>query len=55
LPPHHPFWAHPRISITPHISALTLREESVAQIAQKIGALMRGEAIGGIVDIARGY
>lgn len=55
LPPHHPFWAHPRISITPHISALTLREESVAQIAQKITALMRGEAIGGVIDIARGY
>ncbi|SKC48466.1 2-hydroxyacid dehydrogenase [Paraburkholderia hospita] len=55
LPSQHPFWKHPRISITPHISALTLREESVAQIAQKIGALMRGEPIGGIVDIGRGY
>ncbi|MEI5997163.1 glyoxylate/hydroxypyruvate reductase A [Paraburkholderia bengalensis] len=55
LPPQHPFWKHPRITITPHISALTLREESVAQIAQKIGALMRGEPIGGIVDISRGY
>jgi glyoxylate/hydroxypyruvate reductase A len=55
LPTHHPFWKHPRISITPHISALTLREESVVQLARKIGALMRGEPIGGIVDIARGY
>jgi len=55
LPPQHPFWSHPRISITPHISALTLREESVAQIAQKVTALMRGEAVGGVVDIARGY
>jgi glyoxylate/hydroxypyruvate reductase len=55
LPRDHPFWKHPRISITPHISALTLREESVAQIAQKIGALMRGETVGGVVDIARGY
>ncbi|MEX3930428.1 2-hydroxyacid dehydrogenase [Paraburkholderia phymatum] len=55
LPSQHPFWTHPRIAITPHISALTLREESVVQIAQKIGALKRGEAIGGIVDIARGY
>ncbi|MBP0588760.1 glyoxylate/hydroxypyruvate reductase A [Paraburkholderia sp. LEh10] len=52
---HHPFWKHPRISITPHVSALTLREESVVQIAQKIVALARGERIGGIVDIARGY
>lgn len=55
LPLQHPFWKDPRISITPHISALTLREESVAQIAQKVGALARGEAIGGVVDITRGY
>jgi glyoxylate/hydroxypyruvate reductase A len=55
LPSQHPFWQDSRITITPHISALTLREESVAQIAQKIVALMRGEVIGGVVDIARGY
>ncbi len=55
LPPDHPFWRDPRITITPHISALTLREESVAQVARKIEALMRGEAISGVVDIARGY
>ena len=55
LPADHPFWREPRITITPHSSALTLRTESVAQIAQKIVALTRGEAISGIVDIARGY
>ena len=55
LPAEHPFWTHPRIAITPHISALTLREESIVQIAQKIRALTRGEPIGGIVDIERGY
>ncbi|AKM30872.1 glyoxylate/hydroxypyruvate reductase A [Pandoraea faecigallinarum] len=55
LPPDHPFWRAPRVSITPHISALTLRDETVAQIAGKIAALARGEAITGIVDLARGY
>jgi glyoxylate/hydroxypyruvate reductase len=55
LPSNHAFWREPRITITPHSSALTLRAESVAQIAQKITALTRGEAITGIVDIARGY
>ncbi|GAB7526980.1 2-hydroxyacid dehydrogenase [Paraburkholderia sp. 2C] len=55
LPADHPFWREPRITITPHSSALTLRTESVAQIAQKIVALTRGETISGIVDIARGY
>ncbi|MDQ7980175.1 glyoxylate/hydroxypyruvate reductase A [Paraburkholderia sp. SARCC-3016] len=55
LPAGHPFWREPRITITPHSSALTLRAESVAQIARKIVALTRGETISGIVDMARGY
>lgn len=55
LPPTHAFWRHPKISVTPHISAITLRAESVAQIAEKILALERGEAIDGVVDFARGY
>lgn len=55
LPPDHPFWQEPRITITPHMSALTLREESVAQVARKMTALMRGEAVSGVVDIERGY
>jgi glyoxylate/hydroxypyruvate reductase A len=55
LPAEHPFWRMPRVTITPHISALTLREPAVAQIARKIEALARGEDISGIVDIHRGY
>ncbi|WP_250525288.1 glyoxylate/hydroxypyruvate reductase A [Caballeronia sp. GAWG2-1] len=51
----HPFWKHPRVSVTPHISAETLRQESIVQIAAKIKALSRGETIGGIVDFSRGY
>jgi len=55
LPSDHAFWRHPRITATPHISAQTLREDSVAQIAGKILALERGESVAGIVDQARGY
>jgi glyoxylate/hydroxypyruvate reductase A len=55
LPADHPFWQAPRITITPHNAALTLRDEAVEQIAGKIRALERGEPIGGIVDRARGY
>lgn len=55
LPKDHPFWAHPKITLTPHTSARTLRSESIAQIAFKIGALQRGEAVAGRVDAARGY
>jgi glyoxylate/hydroxypyruvate reductase A len=55
LPPEHPFWKHPKITVTPHTSARTLRDETVAQIAHKIRALQRGEPIAGVVDRQRGY
>ena len=55
LPPEHVFWRHPKIQVTPHISAQTRRDESIAQIAGKILALERGEPIAGIVDLERGY
>jgi glyoxylate/hydroxypyruvate reductase len=55
LPPPHPFWQEPRITITPHISALTLRTESVQQIAGKMRALERGEPVSDIVNRLQGY
>ncbi|NBS45872.1 MAG: glyoxylate/hydroxypyruvate reductase A [Betaproteobacteria bacterium] len=55
LPAGHAFWRHAKITVTPHTSARTLRDESVAQIAGKIVALERGEPIAGVVDRGRGY
>jgi glyoxylate/hydroxypyruvate reductase A len=55
LPPSHAFWHHPRITVTPHVSALTRIEESVAQIAAKIRRLEAGLPVSGIVDRARFY
>lgn len=48
-PPAHPFWRHPKIQLTPHIAAATLRDEAAAQIAAKLRQLVRGEPIGGRV------
>ncbi|MDD2925266.1 glyoxylate/hydroxypyruvate reductase A [Rhodoferax sp.] len=55
LPKGHPYWTHPKVIVTPHTSARTLRSESIAQIARKIAALECGEPIAGVVDVARGY
>lgn len=55
LPPHHPFWKESRIHITPHISAYTLPEESVIQIAEKIVALEKGQSVSGVIDRHKGY
>jgi glyoxylate/hydroxypyruvate reductase A len=55
LPAPHPFWNEPRITITPHISAQTLRMEAVRQMADKIMLLERGETIADVVDRKKGY
>lgn len=55
LPAEHPFWKHPKITVTPHTSARTLRNESIAQIVGKIQALERGDPIAGVVNPERGY
>jgi glyoxylate/hydroxypyruvate reductase A len=55
LPEGHAFWNHPKITITPHTSARTLREESIAQIVGKMAAMQRGEPVAGMVDPQRGY
>lgn len=55
LPADHPFWRCPAITITPHISAQTLLEESVPQVVAGIEALSRGEPVRGVVDRDRGY
>ena len=55
LPPQHPFWQEPRITITPHIAAVTLRADSVRQIAAKINRLQQGQDVPGVVERARGY
>ena len=55
LPREHRFWHHPRVTLTPHVSAVTLVEESVAQIAAKIRCLEAGLPITGVVGRERGY
>lgn len=55
LPAQHRFWTHPKVHITPHISAITIIGPSAQQVAQKIRQLENGEQVGGVIDRARGY
>ena len=55
LPAQHPFWQEPRITITPHISALTLRRESVEQMAGKMRQHARGEEVADVINRTKGY
>jgi glyoxylate/hydroxypyruvate reductase len=58
LPAEHPFWHHPQVTVTPHLSGPTPREPAARQIAEAIAQLELGarpEALPGFVDRARGY
>lgn len=55
LPAQHRFWTHPKISITPHVAAVTPIGPAAKQIAQKIRRLMDDQAITGLVERRRGY
>ncbi|CAM3383640.1 MULTISPECIES: glyoxylate/hydroxypyruvate reductase GhrA [Yersinia] len=51
----HPFWTHPRVTITPHIAAITLPEVAMDQVAENIKLIEAGKQPQGLVDVARGY
>ncbi|MFC5475025.1 2-hydroxyacid dehydrogenase [Paraherbaspirillum soli] len=55
LPDDHPFWQEPRISITPHVSALSVPKDTIRQIADKVEVLQRGETVAGLVNRQQGY
>lgn len=55
LPQAHPFWRHPRVTITPHIAAITLPEQAMDQIAANIRTLEAGQTPAGVVDVQLGY
>ena len=55
LPADHPFWAHPKINITPHAASLTVQETAAVAIADNIRRIRAGEPPAPIVDPETGY
>jgi glyoxylate/hydroxypyruvate reductase len=55
LPQNHPFWLHPKIRMTPHVSAVTLIGPSTKQVAKKLDQYSKGEPVTGLVDRKKGY
>lgn len=55
LPQEHPFWTDTRITITPHTAAVSMLNETIAQVADKIRRYIGGEPLTGIVVRDRGY
>jgi glyoxylate/hydroxypyruvate reductase A len=55
LPGDHPFWDHPRITVTPHNASITDPRSVARQIVQGIACSARGDDVPNTVDVARGY
>ena len=55
LPPAHPFWCHPRVTLLPHVAALTDLRSATAVAVANIEAARRGAPLAHLADRQRGY
>lgn len=55
LPGPHPFWDHPHITITPHISAVTTAREAVDCFVATLESVEAGQVLENRVDVRKGY
>lgn len=55
LPPEHPFWKHPAITVTPHVAAITRPGTGAEDIVANYGRARRGETLINQVDRSQGY
>ncbi len=55
LPPSHPLWTHPKVTVTPHVASLTQRTSGARFVARAVRNLIAGKKPRGLVDRDRGY
>jgi glyoxylate/hydroxypyruvate reductase A len=55
LPPGHPFWSHPRVTLTPHIASPPDAAALARSLAAAFAALEAGAPLAGIADRQAGY
>ena len=55
LPPLHPLWQQPNLTITPHIAAVTVHEQGNTQVAEKLVRLEQGLPVTGVINRRLGY
>lgn len=55
LPQTHPFWHHPKIIVTPHISSITFAKAVTPQIIENYKCAQTGKPLLNVVDPKKGY
>ncbi|MDC8787009.1 2-hydroxyacid dehydrogenase [Roseateles koreensis] len=55
LPPQHPFWQHPQITVLPHCAAQTDPRSALAVVVGNLRALREGRPLQHLVQRQRGY
>jgi glyoxylate/hydroxypyruvate reductase A len=55
LPVEHPFWRHPRITLTPHVASVTISETASRVVIEGLKAMRAGRRPANLVDLAKGY
>ncbi len=55
LPPDHPFWGHPQITITPHVASITSPDSVAPQIVENYHRLKEGRPLQNVVSRQSGY
>lgn len=55
LPADHPFWSHPKVTISPHIASVTQPRSAAREIVANIRRIEAGDAPLNTVDVAAGY
>lgn len=55
LAPDHPLWNHPKVTLTPHVAAITWPAHAAPIIAGTIQRLRAGRPVAGVVNRHKGY
>ncbi|MDA0162926.1 glyoxylate/hydroxypyruvate reductase A [Solirubrobacter ginsenosidimutans] len=55
LPPDHPYWTHPAVTVMPHVAAQSTPESCLPVVAENVRRLAAGEALLHLVDRDSGY
>lgn len=55
LPAGHPYWSHPKVTVTPHMASLTVASSAADWMAENINLIEAGKAPLNTVDVKKGY